>query len=58
MKKIFIQKNNIKLSIDNSKKIILSFSVAGLLLAVMFIIAVNKPFCQHRKAFKRTFCKL
>lgn len=41
MKKIFIQKNNIKLSIDNSKKIILSFSVAGLLLAVMFIIAVN-----------------
>lgn len=41
MKNLSFQKNSVKLSMDKSKKSILSFIVISLLLAIMFVIAVN-----------------
>ena len=40
-KKILIQKNPAKLSMNKSKKSVLSFIVIGFLLTIMFVIAVN-----------------
>ena len=41
MKNLSFQKNSVKLSMNKSKKTILSFLVIGFLLAIMFVIAVN-----------------
>ena len=41
MKNLSFQKNSVKLSMNKSKKSILSFLVISLLLAIMFVIAVN-----------------